>query len=419
MSDGARDLLVRGIAAANAGDREEAHRYLEWALRQEPTSEQETEARLWLSETAGDEAEARRWVEEVLAGEPHNPRALRRLALLDGRLRPSELIDPDSPPVDRHGIDPVAVERFDCPSCGGPMAYAPDGDGLQCDHCGQRVGVRRSAAGDAESGEDFVLALATARGHQRAQASPTFACPACGARFLLPPATLSLSCPYCEAAYAVGESEARLLVAPQAIAPLKVALDEARGALAAWARGKGGGEAVRIEKLSALYLPLWIFELGGVIEWTAEGGRRGWLKEEDARKGAESPLSPIIVLACARPRPGAAAAAESLEPGRLTAFDPAYLASLPAETYTLSMADAALRARQRSLRRTGEKLMAEAGGVRLSLRSARMVVSSVLLALAPVWLGEVRIGDAARQAAVNGITATVHTEDATARSFTD
>jgi Tfp pilus assembly protein PilF len=44
MSDGARDLLVRGIAAAKAGERDEARHYLEWALRQEPSSDEQIEA---------------------------------------------------------------------------------------------------------------------------------------------------------------------------------------------------------------------------------------------------------------------------------------------------------------------------------------------------------------------------------------
>ena len=56
MSDGARDLLVRGIAAAKAGERAEARHYLEWALRQQPSSDEQLEAWLWLS----DVSEARR-----------------------------------------------------------------------------------------------------------------------------------------------------------------------------------------------------------------------------------------------------------------------------------------------------------------------------------------------------------------------
>ena len=123
MSDGAHDLLVRGIAAAKAGERAEARHYLEWALRQQPSSDEQLEAWLWLSDVAEVRDEARRWLEEVLANDPHNPRALRRLAVLDGRLLRGDMIDPDQPlPAPVLQDNPVDVERFACPTCGGPLA---------------------------------------------------------------------------------------------------------------------------------------------------------------------------------------------------------------------------------------------------------------------------------------------------------
>ena len=418
MSGGAHDLLVRGIAAAKAGEDEEARHYLEWALRQEPSADEQIEAWLWLSEVVREKTEARRWVEEVLASEPHNPRALRRLALLDGRLQASDLADPDHLPIAGSTDEPVDIERFACPSCGGQMAYAPDGDGLQCDHCGHRMGVRLGAATPELGTDDFVLALATARGHHSPQVSPTFACTACGARFLLAPATLSLTCPYCDATYVVEASDGRLLIAPQAIVPLMVSQDEAEHSLVAWSKRNAGDEAFHVDRLTAMYLPFWLFEMGGVIEWSAAvGAGSRWPGEADPLSGSEPPASPMAVLACSNPRPGAAAAVESTDPALLVAFDPAYLAALPTETYTLSMANAALRARQRALRMTGEKLTFESGGVRLSLRSARMLVTSYMLALAPVWLGDVRSRETRRQVIVSGVTARVHAEKPLAGRF--
>lgn len=105
--------------------------------------------------------------------------------------------------------------------------------------------------------------------------------------------------------------------------------------------------------------------------------------------------------------------------GLLVAFDLAYLAARPAETYTVSMANAALRARQRALRMTGEKLTAGSGGVRLSLRSARMVVTSYVLALAPVWLADVRFREMRRLLVVSGVAAKVCSEERPANRFTD
>jgi DNA-directed RNA polymerase subunit RPC12/RpoP len=411
MSDGARDLLVRGIAAAKAGERAEARHYLEWALRQQPSSDEQLEAWLWLSDVAEVRDEARRWLEEVLANDPHNPRALRRLAVLDGRLLRADMIDPDRPiPARASSEAPVDIERFACPACGGQMAYAPDGEGLQCDHCGRRTAVTGGVqAADPAAENDFVLALATARGHASPQASPTFACAACGARFLLAPETLSLTCPYCDATYAVEAGDERMLIAPDAIVPLMVSADEARRSLQAWAHKSAGvGRAFVIEHLAAVYLPVWLFEMGGVIDWSAAPSGSRWTLESGPLSGTESPVSPIAVLARAQPQPGQAAAVENISPDLLIPFETAYLAAWPAETYSLSLADAALRARERSLDATEGRLSAAAGGLRLAVRSARMVVESFRLTLMPVWLVDARVGKMRLGLALSGVTAAVY-----------
>ena len=400
MSDGAQDLLVRGIAAAKAGDRAEARHYLEWALRQQPTGEQELEAKLWLSEACEAPQEARRWLEDVLAGDPTNPRARRKLALLDGRLRREDLIDPDQPlPLSGEALTPVVdPDRFSCPTCGGPMAYAPDGEGLQCDHCGTRLGVGTSAAAAAEN--DFVLALATARGHAHPTRSRTLICSACGAHFLLAPDTLSLTCPYCEAVYTVESGDVQMLAAPEAIVPIALPEGEVRRRVRAWIEGRK--EPPRIERLLGIYLPVWLMEMGGVIDWSLPSPEMRTRLEEEDEIGTEPPASPIAVLASHRLAPPLALAAEDFDATRMEPFDPSFLASWPAETYSLSLSSAALRARQRSLELTMKRLAARALGRKPSLRTARMVVDSYQLVLVPVWLATLRSPKTTTELAING-----------------
>ena len=410
MSDGARDLLVRGIAAAKAGDRAEARHYLEWALRQQPTGEQELEAKLWLSEACEAPEEARRWLEDVLAGDPTNPRARRRLALLDRRLRPEDLIDPDKPlPATGEALAAVVeTDRFSCPRCGGPMAYAPDGEGLQCDHCGTRLGVGAGAAAVGPEENDFILALATARGHAHPTRSRTLACTACGAHFLLAPETLSLNCPYCEAVYTVESGDVHLLAAPETIVPIALPESEARQCVRAWIeRSKG---PARIERLLGIYLPVWLLEVGGVIDWSLPSpDMRTRLGEEEAEVGTEPPASPIAVLASRRLAPQLAPAAEDFDAARMEPFDPSFLASWPAETYSLSLSDAALRARQRSLELTAERLAVRTRGRRPMLRTARMVVDSYRLVLVPVWLATLRSPETTTELAINGTSGELYT----------
>ena len=103
MSETARELLVRGVAAAKTGqarDREEARFYLEWVLRSDDAaSDQKASAWLWLSQIEDDPQKKRDCLENVLGWDPANGPARRGLAILDGRLKPEDIIDPDKPIV--------------------------------------------------------------------------------------------------------------------------------------------------------------------------------------------------------------------------------------------------------------------------------------------------------------------------------
>ncbi|MFN8527885.1 MAG: hypothetical protein U0670_04670 [Anaerolineae bacterium] len=85
-SDQARDLRQRGIAAAKAGQKEEARTLLQQSIRIEPNSEA---AWLWLASVARDAAERRFCLEKLLEINPNNETALKALgaAPADGGLR--------------------------------------------------------------------------------------------------------------------------------------------------------------------------------------------------------------------------------------------------------------------------------------------------------------------------------------------
>jgi hypothetical protein len=187
MSDSARDLLVRGIAAAKAGEKWEARRYLEWALRMEADAQQELEALYWLSEISTDPSEKRNLLEKILLSAPNNARARRKFALLTGALKADEVVDPDRmerPTGETREVDDP--RRFICPQCGGRMTFAPDGQSLTCEFCDSQQNIKSTSPGGNHYVErDFVLALATARGHLHPVNARTFHCEGCGVEFQL------------------------------------------------------------------------------------------------------------------------------------------------------------------------------------------------------------------------------------------
>src|SRR5512139_101950 len=114
MSESIRQMLVRGVAAAKTGqarDKEEARFYLEWVLRSgDAAPDQKATAWLWLSQIEDDPKKKRDCLENVLACDPANGPARRGLAILDGRLKAEDIIDPNKP------IDPVKPDATPRPS---------------------------------------------------------------------------------------------------------------------------------------------------------------------------------------------------------------------------------------------------------------------------------------------------------------
>ena len=135
------EFFVRGVAAAQDGDREQARFYLERVLYGDADDEQKVEAWYWLSRATDDPAERRRCLEEVLAAVPGHPEARRDLAILDGRLKPEELVDlrrPVAPVAPRGELEPAEVRTYRCPECGGALTFAPAARSLVCQFCGYR-----------------------------------------------------------------------------------------------------------------------------------------------------------------------------------------------------------------------------------------------------------------------------------------
>src|SRR5437867_10730680 len=124
-----RDLLVRGIAAAKAGSKDEARFFLLQALRQDVAIASRVQAWRYLSELSDDPAEKRRYIGQILAVEPLDGLARRELALLDGRLKTGALVDPEHiPRADRSSVVATGGPALTCRRCGSArLVLAPGG----------------------------------------------------------------------------------------------------------------------------------------------------------------------------------------------------------------------------------------------------------------------------------------------------
>ncbi|HEY9076119.1 MAG TPA: hypothetical protein VIO61_06225 [Anaerolineaceae bacterium] len=410
--EGVRDLLTRGIAAAKAKDLAEARFYLEWVLRCNPNHAQQVECFLWLSEIAKDPQEKRAHLEMALALNPAEPRARRRLAVLNGILKPGELVNPDAVHPPQAQVRPVGdARRFTCPNCGSPMSYTPDGEALTCEYCESRQRLRSQVqAAKAAPTEDFVLALATATGHVQPVNSRTFACQGCGAQFLLPPERLTLTCPYCESPYVVENKEALKFIPPGEVIPFAISEPQAKQALKQWLDAYLPGEQVRVAPGLGIYLPVWSFNMGGFVEWRAElHNGDHWVPSTGAR-----PVAYRSILVAATPRLQEAFNAElkNYDLAAVVPYDPRYLANWVAETYQIPVAQASLEARRLALDREKDFIatMFIQPVRNLSFSSGGMIVDTFRLLLAPAWLTHYTLKNEQYTVFINGQSGRVRAE---------
>ncbi len=415
FGDYSRDLFRSGIIELKAGNREAAHRYLDRALYMSSDHDVLAEAWYWMSQSTDDPVEKRKALENCLSNDLRHARARRALAILDGKLKPDEIVDPDALPPAPAGLRQADAQRFMCPKCGGRMSFAPDGQSLVCEYClrNQSLNTQHAKAGE----KDFIIAMATARGHGKPLAEQVFHCQGCGAEFILPPDQLSVTCIYCDSPHAVSLEKSKDLLAPDGIIPHTFDQEHAVKLLAEWLENHPGVTAGNLHGLNedslrraptgdnvnivspprGLYLPLWTFDLGGGIDYTGEV-----VEDQDVGFGQHAPRIvrvsdryPVMFNVVPIPASRKLSApfvrlVPTFDLKAVQPYDPRYLAAWPAELYDVPMADASLDARSQTLARLKKDLPALLSPIHLiSSSSANMTIESFRLDLLPVWMIEI------------------------------
>jgi hypothetical protein len=428
MEDGMiRELMVRGVAAAKARDIAEAQRYLERVLGLEPPLETRAEALLWLAEICPEAARKRDLVESVLAIEPAEPRARRMLAILKGELDPDQIVDPDRMP-DRlpQGDERADARRFTCPNCGGRMVFSADGQALVCEYCASQEKLAKAqAAGLARppdsDEQNFLVAMATAKGHLQPVQRKTFSCQGCGCTFILPPQQLTLTCPYCESTYVVDASspETAELASPAQLIPFSVNETQAKEAIRAWLRSLRLRQPARVTGGVGLYLPAWTFDLGGTVSFHYEvkvqneawGARQVGRDTWETRRDEQLVYYDDLLIPATQRLPAACIPSlAQYDKKQLVEYDERYLSDWPAETYQIRLGDAALEARAQVFKAEQEKARGKLLGQQVrdvGFSSLGMIVESYKLVLLPAWLAHYTVEDKRYDLIVNGQTGQV------------
>ena len=409
FGDYGKELLKSGIIEAKAGSRESARRYLDRAVYISNDHDVLAEAWFWMSEVMDDKGEKRKALENCLAHDLRHARARRSLAILEGKLKADEVINPDKLPLAPEGLRTANAERFMCPKCGGRMSFAPDGQSLLCEYCSRNQRFGMAQPGSANE-KDFIIAMATARGHGKPLDQQVFHCEGCGSEFILPPSQISSTCVYCGSPHVVSWESEEQLLAPDGIIPH--AFDQERGIriLIEWVQSNQVQPERQVDLPRGVYLPLWTFDMGGEIDYVGEttAASEFDFNDRQQRKIRVSDCYPVQMNDLPIPASRKLSAVflkliPTFELRGIKPYDARYLANWPAEVYDIPMAEASLDARSQCYSHCKRDLPHLLSPTQLiSTSSAKMTVESFRLSLLPVWVTEIPFGGRQHLVLING-----------------
>lgn len=403
MAEYDNDMVRMGIIHYKSGEFPAARNYFERALMVADDHESRFRANLYLSRVVDNPKEKRHYLEEALALDPAHAEARRELAILDGKLKQEDIVNPNALPTQSTDTKTVQADRFTCPKCGGRMVFDGDGHTLVCEYCTRNQVLDNQAV---EEEQDFIVAMATGKGHRKPVAMQTFHCQGCGADFLLPPTAKSAVCAYCASAHVI-EGDARELVEPDAIIPMCFKQREAIRYLVAWVEKNQIKPQGKVQPPRGMYLPVWTFDIAGNVPWKG-------LIYDNKKYLPISGVHPLFfndISIPATPR-----LAELLMPllskfdlSNAPAYDARYLAGWPAEVYERSMSDASLDARQQAVQRVKQQIHAQKNHLSdLAYGASNISILSFKLVFVPVWITEYIFEDAQYTILINGMDGSVH-----------
>lgn len=380
-----RDQLVReylslGIQAVQDGNLQEANFLLNQAITHEGTKDQQAEAWFWLAETTPNLYEKREYLKKALELKPPGESVSRSIqstlaqveSILTGESIPDEMPQQVAVfPIEK----PIRATRHSCPRCGSKMSFFPDKDRLVCSNC-QYSQVPQTELTTPQE-QSFTEAMASLKGHHRPVDTKSMACAACGAVFILAPATISQACPYCTTPYTLEGETSRELIPPTGIIPFKISQMEALEFLRVWFKEKDLPFPKGIKPPLGIYLPLWTFDLGGALSWS----KPGFLFTQTQSQTVF--FDDILVPAVSKLPLKLTEENDDFGLDNLAPFSPDYLADWPAETYDTPLSDAAIKSRRKAIDsfRATHHL-----GEKAQIQTSRLQVESFKLVLAPMWI---------------------------------
>lgn len=382
-----------------------------------------TDAHLWIARTTRDASQRDHHLDIALALDPANGEAVRMKMVITGRLTPEQAVRTrreDEPRILRAEA-PVSAraEQLLCPRCNGRLTVNQAARRVECRSCGYSA----PQASPSHAGSDL---LTMALLERRAQAvrwhvgQRLVQCQQCGAEHTIPAGKLSERCRFCGSAQVILSDALDSFEQPDGILPFCTTAQEAtasihKALMRPGQRLAGLFNTNRIRQMSVegVYLPFWVFDVTVELQTTRSAPGRG-LPASSMDAGMDL-MTGVAVAAVGSPPAGLLQRLGPYDLSAVTGYAPKWLATHPAELYTIDFDQASLEARAivaRAMRRKHERTIEDERTdeygrkwteiTRTTTRITHMIFQLLLL---PVWIATlIEVDSDTRLALVNGQT---------------
>ena len=316
------------------------------------------------------------------------------------------------------------VMEYKCPCCGAGLKFGNTTQNMICDYCDNEFELEtvKAYSVSAEQPNTVEFNIADSSAEWTAEDSVgilNFVCPSCGGEIMTDENTAATFCPYCENPTILTGRVAGGLK-PDAVIPFKTNKEDAKAAFLKLCKGKPllpkfFTERQRIEKISGVYVPFWLYDCNCSLNGQYKATRvRTWsdakydytktdhylLTRASSAQFTKIPMDASVKMDNAL--------MESIEPfdySQIVDFDTAYLSGYLADKYDVESKDGQERVRQRIDQSMDDLLQSSFIGYTTVLPSSKQLKvdhGSAKYVLLPVWMLHTRYEDKTYTFAMNG-----------------
>lgn len=171
-----------------------------------------------------------------------------------------------------------AVVSFNCPQCDGTTGFNAADGGLTCSYCGFHEPPKKLVVGKGAEEFEFTVTTVQRASHGWGVERTDLHCQRCGAHTIIPPDTLTHTCPFCHSNNVIQQKAAQDALRPRFLIPFKLEAEAcskiAREWLgSSWMTPGSMRRLARIADFSPVFIPFWTFDSRVYSTWKAEVGR--------------------------------------------------------------------------------------------------------------------------------------------------